>query len=289
MTRGRRTGSRTALRSRGSARTAGSRSTRARGRPEPRGGARDRAPPGAVRAALREVGEGATRAVVGWQRWHEILFLHWPVAPAALRGHVDGRLELDLAEGRAWVSLTPFTMRDARVRGLPPLPFLSAFHEMNLRTYVRAAGVPGIWFFSLDAVSAPAAALARAALGLPYFVARMARSTSGSTHRYDSERLTPGPRPATFHATWSVGGALPDSPGALDEFLADRHALYSTIAGALVRVRVRHPPWLLREARLEALDQTVTRAASIDVPERPPLARFSEGVEVQVLAPEAVR
>ncbi len=244
---------------------------------------------GALRARLRGVGEAATRPVIGWQRWHELLFLHWPVAPEALRGVVDERLELDLVDGRAWVSLTPFTMRDARVRGLPRLPFLSAFHETNLRTYVRAAGVPGIWFFSLAAASAPAVALARAALGLPYFRARMTRSASGSTHRYESERLAPGPRPAELRATWSVGAALPDPPGALDEFLADRHALYSTIAGALVRVRVRHPPWRLRDARLEALDETITRAAAIDVPGRPALARFSEGVDVEVLAPEVVR
>ncbi len=88
---------------------------------------------------------------------------------------------------------------------------------------------------------------------------------------------------------WSVGAALPDPPGALDEFLADRHALYSTTAGTLVRVRVRHPPWPLSDAHVEALDQTITRAASIRVPGRPALARFSDGVDVEVLAPEVVR
>jgi uncharacterized protein len=250
--------------------------------------ASERAPPGAVRAGLRAVGEDARRPIVGWQRWHEILFLHWRVPPAALRPFVDRRLEVEVADGSAWVSLTPFTMRDARVRGLPRLPFLTAFDELNLRTYVRAAGVSGIWFFSLDAASAPAVALARATLGLPYFRARMARSTSGITHRYEAERLAPGPRPAALRAVWSIGPAFPDPPGALDEFLADRHALYSTRAGALLRVRVRHAPWRLSDVHLEALDQSITRVASVDVAARPALARFSEGVDVEVLAPEVV-
>ncbi|ACL64999.1 conserved hypothetical protein [Anaeromyxobacter dehalogenans 2CP-1] len=245
------------------------------------------APPGAVRARLRAAGE-APRPVAGWQRWEEILFLHWSVDPAALRPLVDERLELDLADGRAWVSLTPFTMRDARVRGLPHLPLLTTFHEVNLRTYVRLGGVPGIWFFSLDAASAPAAALARATLGLPYEWADVDRGLEAGRRWYRSRRRGLGGRAAVLEAGWGDGDAMPDPPGALDEFLADRHALYSTLAGALIRVRVRHAPWRLRQVRLDALAQTVTRAAGVEVAERPALARASDGVDVQVLAPELV-
>lgn len=270
------------------ARRSGGRGSRSSGGGEA-GGTQGPAQPGVVRARLREVGEGSSRPTAGWQRWDEILFLHWAVPPEALRALVDERLELDLADGRAWVSLTPFTMRDARLRGLPRLPFVSEFHEVNLRTYVRAEGVPGIWFFSLDAASAPAAALARAALGLPYFRARMTRSEPGPVRWYESERLAPGPRPAELRVTFAVGAALPDPPGALDEFLADRHALYSTLAGRLIRQRVRHPPWRLSEVQLQSLDQTLTRAAGIEVAEPPALARFSEGVDVEVLAPELIR
>lgn len=237
-----------------------------------------------MRARLREVG-AASRAVVGWQRWDDILFLHWPVAPGTLRPLVDERLELDLIDGAAWVSLTPFTMRRARLRGLPRLPLLSTFHEVNLRTYVRAGGVPGIWFFSLDAASAPAVALARATLGLPYRWAAMARGATDERRWYRSRRRG---SPAVLEVEWRAGEAVPDPPGALDEFLADRHALYTTVAGALVRMRVRHAPWRLREVRLDALAQTCTREAGIPVAERPALARCSEGIDVEVLAPERV-
>ncbi len=227
--------------------------------------------------------------VVGYQRWHEILLLHLEVAPEALRPLVDPRLELDLHGGRAWVSLTPFTMRRARMRLLPPIPALTRFHELNLRTYVRAGGVPGLWFLSLDAESAPAVAIARAALGLPYFRARMSRSTSGDEHVYRSERaVTRGPR-AALDATWTVGGPVPSPPGSLDHFLAERYALFSVLAGRLLRVRVRHAPWELRAAHVGRLEQTIARAAGLWVAERPALARFSEGRDVEVLLPEVIR
>jgi uncharacterized protein YqjF (DUF2071 family) len=226
--------------------------------------------------------------VIGYQRWHQILFLHWDVSADALRALVDPRLELDLHDGRAWVSLTPFTMRGARLRGLPAVPPLARFHELNLRTYVRGGGVPGIWFFSLDAASAAAAALARITLRLPYYRARMARSASGTSHEYRSERLAPGPRPASFAAIWTVGASASAPPGPVDRFLSERYALYSSVVGRLVRVRVRHTPWPLRTARVARLAETVTRAAGIEVTTAPKLAHYSDGVDVEVLAPELV-
>lgn len=245
--------------------------------------------PGPARRALSAFVERASRMAVGYQRWHEILFLHFDLPPPSLRPLVDPRLDLDLFEGRAWVSLTPFTMRGARLRLLPPLPTLSRFHELSLRTCVRHAGVPGLWFLSLDAASTAATALARLSLGLPCFRARIERSSSGHGHEYRAERLPPRPEKAHFAASWSAGERLADVPRPLDQFLAERYALYTSLGGALVRVRVRHPPWPLREARVERLDETISGAAGIQVPDRPTLARFSDGVDVEVLVPEIVR
>lgn len=251
--------------------------------PGPSAHAQDAADPATPRGDVPEAG-----VVVGYQRWHEILLAHFEVVPDALRPLVDPRLALDLHEGRAWVSLTPFTMRGARLRLAPPLPTLARFHELNLRTYVRAGGVAGLWFLSLDAESAPAVAIARAALGLPYFRARMSRSASGGAHAYHSERsVVRGPR-ATFSASWSVGEPVPTPPGSLDHFLAERYALFSVLAGRLLRVRVRHAPWSLRAVRLGALEQTVAVAAGLWVPARPALAHFSDGRDVEVLLPEVV-
>src|SRR5690606_33604111 len=90
----------------------------------------------------------------GWllaMRWHDLLFAHWRVAPAALRPLLPRGLALDLHGGDAWLGLVPFRMSGVRARCTPRLPRLSAFPECNLRTYVIHAGRPGVWFFSLDA------------------------------------------------------------------------------------------------------------------------------------------
>ncbi len=92
----------------------------------------------------------------------------------ALRPLLPPGLELDLYEGRAYVGLTPFTMTGVRPAWLPPIPFVSRFHETNVRTYVHAGGRdPGVWFFSLDASGALAVLGARALLGLPYCYAQI--------------------------------------------------------------------------------------------------------------------
>jgi uncharacterized protein YqjF (DUF2071 family) len=225
--------------------------------------------------------------VVGYQRWHDILFLHWRVAPDALRARVDRRLDVDLFGGQAYVSLTPFTVRGARVRGMPRLPLVSDFHELNFRTYVRrGSGDPGVWFFSLDAASPLASALARAGLGLPYFFAHIERRTEGLAREFTSTRAL-AKEPAAFAARWTAGELVPDPPGSLVHFLVERYALYSRMAGRLLRVRVRHAPWVLHEARVERFAETVTVVGTPPAPAQP-IAHHSSGVDVEFFPPEIV-
>ena len=91
----------------------------------------------------------------GWpimyQSWGKLLFLHWPVPGDLLRPLIPEPLAIDTFDGTAWVGITPFTMWGVRPVFSPSLPFLSESHEMNVRTYVHLDGIPGIWFFSLDA------------------------------------------------------------------------------------------------------------------------------------------
>lgn len=222
---------------------------------------------------------------VGYQRWDDILFLHWPVPLDVVQAHVDPRLEIDTFDGQPWVSLTPFTMKNARLRFMPPLPGISRFHELNFRTYVRRDGVAGIWFFSLDAASPLAVAGARAAFGLPYFNARMKRWRVGEDRHCTSERL--GPDQASVRVAWRPRGELPAHPvGSLEHFLVERYSLYSRLPiGALARVDVRHPAWALREVVVLDFEESVSARHGLPGPTGVPLAHASAGVDVRVLHP----
>src|SRR5215469_8774148 len=107
------------------------------------------------------------------QTWNDLLFAHWPVPPGALRPLVPSALALDTRDGKGWVAVTPFHMTGVRPRFVPPIPGLSGFAELNVRTYVKFGGKPGVYFFSLDAASRFAVWAARAAYRLPYFLASM--------------------------------------------------------------------------------------------------------------------
>jgi uncharacterized protein len=174
------------------------------------------------------------------QTWETLLFLHWRVPAAALRPHVPARLAIDTFNGSAWIALTPFMVTRSRPMLLPPIPFVSDFGEINVRTYVHLDGVPGVWFFSLDADSALAVAAARAFFALPYHQASITLERRESAVSYSATRRGPGPL-ARFEATWAIGAALPEAkPGSLEFFLVERYCLYAARDGKLFRSRIHH-------------------------------------------------
>jgi uncharacterized protein len=242
--------------------------------------------------------------IAGFQRWRDLLFVHWEVPRATLRALVPPALEIDTFEDRAYVGLIPFAIPEARPPGrLPPVPTAAAFLETNLRTYVKGNGQPGIWFFSLEAASTLAVLGARAAYGLPYFRATMSSSAGepGTTAtatatgdrpiRYRSHRLWPGPRPADLQIEYSVGAPMGTAvPGTLEHFLIERYTLFvQRRALGLLRANVRHAPYPLQRATVHAVDETLSRAAGLLALGRRAPDLFSPGVDVDIFAPERVR
>src|SRR5436190_21397121 len=108
------------------------------------------------------------RPWIMWQRWHDLLFAHWPLPPEVLRPLVPSGLTLDTFSGQAWISVVPFRMTGIRPRWLPAPPGMSATPELNVRTYVTVDGKPGVYFFSLDAALYPAVVVARTMFRLNY-------------------------------------------------------------------------------------------------------------------------
>jgi uncharacterized protein YqjF (DUF2071 family) len=194
------------------------------------------------------------------QTWMDLLFAHWSVAPAALAAIVPPQLPLDTFDGRGWIGVTPFGVRNTRLRVTFPVPGVSAFPEINVRTYVTVDGKPGIFFFSLDAASRLAVAAARRAYRLPYFHARMAIEREAGAVRYASERIDgERPAPAEFRGRYRpVGVASPPRAGTLEHFLTERYCLY-TLDDALrvQRADIHHPPWPLQAAEAEIAANTM--------------------------------
>ncbi len=220
------------------------------------------------------------------QTWHDLLFAHWSMPPEKIRPLVPQELELDLHDGQAYVAVAPFWMSGIRARWAPPVPGLHRFAELNLRTYVRYKGIPGVYFFSLDAASRMAVRGARWGYGLPYFFAQMGIKSAGEKLHYSSRRME-GPRPACFEGRyWPVAAPRRREPGSLEHFLTERYCLYTVDGSKVSRAYIHHLPWNLQDADAEIDVNTMAQAAGIALPESKPLLHFSRIIEVLVWWPE---
>ncbi len=187
-------------------------------------------------------------------RWCDLLFAHWIADAAAVRRLIPQGLELDLFEGQAYVGAVPFRMEGVKPRGIPAMPGLHAFPELNLRTYVSVGGKPGVWFFSLDAGQKLAVRAARRFFHLPYFDAKFDIGTGARGEvNYSAVRTHRGMPAAEFAATYyPVGEPFTSTSGSLDSWLTDRYCLYAADAtGRVYRGDIDHGRWPLQRAEAD--------------------------------------
>jgi uncharacterized protein YqjF (DUF2071 family) len=243
------------------------------------------------------------------QQWRDLVFLHWEYEPEVVRAAIERGLhqadldpdsvELDTFDGRAFVGLIPFRMRNLRVRGLPPIPTTSNFPEINVRTYVRSRGRPAVWFFSLDTPQLLPTVVARTAFRLPYCYAEADVNSTVDERRPEGGVVT-----ATVRRRWPKGGDTriavsvgsrieardTDRNHELDDWLTARWGLVSASRrGRLWYGPVEHEPWPLHRADVLHLDDSLISAAGLPTPAGSPHAMYSPGVSTTIRSLERLR
>ena len=160
--------------------------------------------------------------------WHDLLFMHWSIPVDVIRPLIPEALEIDTFGGRAWIGIVPFRMTDVAPRFIPGIPGLSAFPELNVRTYVSADEKPGVWFFSLDATNRIAVRVARMFFNLPYMDARIRMHESEAGYEYESVRTHRGEPPAEFDVAYRpTSEQFHAKAGSLEYWLTARYCLYA--------------------------------------------------------------
>jgi uncharacterized protein len=218
------------------------------------------------------------------QTWEDLLFAHWPVPPERLRPLLPEAIPLDVREGSAWVGVTPFRVAAFRLRGIPHLPGITDFPELNVRTYTTIDGKPGIWFMSLDAARALAVAGARRAYRLPYFKARMDCRESAGWIEYRSRRVSSDGEPAELAGRYrATGPAAPPSAGSLEHWLTERYCLYTLDEhGEVLQADIHHPPWPLRAAEAAFEVNTMATPYGLELNEPPALLHLAHRQDVLI-------
>jgi uncharacterized protein len=218
------------------------------------------------------------------QTWEDLLFAHWAVPPEHLRSLLPEAIPLDVREGSAWVGVTPFRVGAFRLRGVPHLPGITTFPELNVRTYTTIGGKPGIWFMSLDAGSRLAVMGARRAYRLPYFEARMDCRERDGWIEYRSRRTSRDGEPAELAGRYRpTGPEAPAPAGSLEHWLTERYCLYTLDEhGSVLRADIHHPPWPLRAAEAEFELNTMGAPYRLGLDSPPALLHFARRQDVVI-------
>jgi uncharacterized protein len=221
-------------------------------------------------------------------RWHDLLFMHWPVPAKSLWGWIPPTLTIDTFDGTAWIGIVPFRMSDVAPRLVPPIPLFSAFPELNVRTYVTAEGKPGVWFFSLDAANPVAVEGARDMFHLPYYNARMGCEPVGEGIQYVSDRTHRNSPQAVFRGQYRPTGLVYRSTaGTLESWLTERYCLYAANQrGQVWRSDIHHAQWPLQPAEAEVQENTMTGQIRLTLPNTKPLLHFARFLDVVAWWPQ---
>jgi uncharacterized protein YqjF (DUF2071 family) len=215
--------------------------------------------------------------------WSNVLFLHWPVEAEAVRSRLPPELELELFDGRAWVTVVASTVSGARPAMGPPLPGLSSFLELHVRTYVVHGDQSGVFFLSIDTSNPVVAWAARSLFRLPCFRARMETLRRDETVRFVSERAHQGASKAGFECVWGARRPLPRArPGDLVHFLTERYLCLAVHREKVLESRLWHEAWELREARIGTFRSTMLEAAGLPAPQGAPLAHHADALALSV-------
>ena len=228
------------------------------------------------------------RRAVMKQGWYDLAYIHFRYSVEEVAQILPDGLEVDVCDGSAWVGLIPFSMRGIGVPGLPAVPYLGTFPEVNVRTYVRRNGVRGVWFCSLDINRLLPTIVARTTYTLPYCFGRASNKRVGDELMTTVERRWPRGEAHT-KIRLKIGEHIV-APSPLEVFLSARWGLYTTTRrGNLRYAPISHEPWRLQRAEIISLDDSLIDAAGFAAPNvavnGEPHVMFSGGVPVRVGLP----
>lgn len=206
-----------------------------------------------------------------YQEWNKALFLHWEVEENELRKWVPSEIEIDLFEGKPWVSLVAFTMNSIRPRLLPALAPISDFHEINIRTYVKYKGKPAVYFLSIEGGKRLSCWVAKTVSELPYRYSNIKRNEG----EYRSENSEFGDK---LDLRFTIGSPVLEKEP-IDLWLTERYALVQNGEKSINQFEIHHVKWPVRQIILEKAEITYRRFSSL-FSGNPDKVNYSEGVQV---------
>ena len=206
-----------------------------------------------------------------YQEWNNALFLHWEVELKELEKFVPKELEIDLFEGKPWISVVAFTMEKIRPKNLPSFPPVSYFDEINIRTYIKSNNKTGVYFLSIEGGKKLACIVAKKMSQLPYRYSKIKR-TKNKFESYNSEFND------SLNIQFAIGKEIKEKTE-LDKWLTERYALFQDTEYSINEFEIHHSEWPINEVDLHKADLNYNRFDKL-IKDKPNKIQYSKGVKV---------
>ncbi len=191
------------------------------------------------------------------QRWNHVLFLNWKVDPSSIQGQIP--FPLDLYDGKAVVSIVPFLMDRIRFPFTPVIPGLSRLWELNLRTYVKVNGIPGVYFFCLDTPNILGNWIAQNFFRLPYRFSRIESSVKNMDYNFESKG-----KDYLLNINANILSDKTTNP--FQKWVTERYHLFLEKNGKSWRGDVIHEPWQVHSAKMNLIQGQFTHQIGHELP-----------------------
>ncbi|WP_121666199.1 YqjF family protein [Mesonia aquimarina] len=206
-----------------------------------------------------------------YQEWNNAIFLHYQVDLTELKKFVPNELEIDLFEGKPWISVVAFTMERIRLKNLPSFSPISDFDEINIRTYVKSKNKTGVYFLSIEGGKSLSCKVAKSISELPYRFSNIKRTDK----KYQSQNSEFNDK---LNIEFKIGNELTEKTE-LDKWLTERYALFQDTDDSINEFEIHHLEWQINEIDIQKLELNYPRFEKF-INERPSKIHYSKGVKV---------
>jgi len=214
------------------------------------------------------------------QTWRDMVFVHWPVAPASVLGLFPDRTWPATLGGVTYVGIVAFAIPSTRVAVLE----IGSTYELNVRLYsMDDQGRHGVVFLSMDVTRPDMVLVARVLLRLPYFWSHLEPTRPDPA--VSGFRLRRLPSRLSAAVEIEVDDSVSE-PSPLEVFFTSRWGLHTRTVAGTTWVPIAHPPLPVHRARLRQGGSALLTAGGVRVLDEAPVSvLWSPGLDVQVGRP----
>jgi uncharacterized protein YqjF (DUF2071 family) len=206
-----------------------------------------------------------------YQEWNNAIFLHWQVELSELENFVPTELEIDLFDGKPWISVVAFTMEKIRPKNLPSFPPISDFDEINIRTYVKSKNKTGVYFLSIEGGKKLSCKVAKGMSELPYRFSKIKRTEN----KYESSNSEFNEK---LNIEFTIGKGITEKTE-LEKWLTERYALFQDTEKSINEFEIHHLEWTINKIDMKKLEFNYQRFDKL-IKNNPDKIQYSKGVKV---------